>query len=261
MVTSFKFLSNEKYENAVLLVGLPGIGLVGKIAVDYLLKHLKSKRIAEIFSDSFPPSVFVQSGIIDSIKNDLFVFKHKKKTFLFLAGPVQPFLDPKTGTSKEHYEFAEKIVSTVKDMGVKEIYTLAGINIGRKRLETEPNIIAAATDKKVLQNVKKAGAKYSKEGSLISGAAGLFLGEAKKQNIKGACIMGETNAGLVYGDHGSAKKVIELLVKLFGFKISMKGIEKESKKIEKSFVQLNKQLESREEEKDTKGKSGLTYVR
>ena len=38
MPTTVKMLSDKKFKNAVLFTGLPGIGLVGKIAVDYLLK-------------------------------------------------------------------------------------------------------------------------------------------------------------------------------------------------------------------------------
>ena len=70
--------------------------------------------------------------------------------------------------------------------------------------------------------------------------------------------MGETNSQLVYGDHGSAKKVIEVLAKKYKFKINMKLIDKETKEIEKQFNELNKQLESIDEEAPSEG---LNYVR
>ena len=93
---------------------------------------------------------------------------------------------------------------------------------------------------------------------LISGAAGLVLGLGKNNGIEGACIMGETNAKLIYGDHGSAKKILELLVKKYGFKIDMGRIEKDAKEIETSFSQLAKQLETTEEPFPSEG---LSYVR
>ncbi|MCX6801310.1 MAG: PAC2 family protein [Candidatus Diapherotrites archaeon] len=258
MPTRILVLKKTAFSDAVLLVGLPGIGLVGKIAVDYLLKQFKTEKIAEILSDSFPPSIHTKNSKIFLIKNELFHFKHKKKDFLFLAGPVQPALDFKVGSSHEHYEFAETLVNFFKSIGVKEIVTLAGINVGGARLSAKPKVIVAATDDKVLLLWKKAGAKEDKKEGLISGAAGLIVGIGRLHAIEGACLMGETNVQLVYGDHGSAKSVIEVLSRRFGFRLDMHSIEKETKNIEKAFTELNKQLEIHEEEKPS---NGLTYVR
>lgn len=258
MATKIKFLKKKELKDAVLLTGLPGIGLVGKISVDYLLKQFKAEKIAELTSDSFPPSVHTFDSQIELIRDEMHYCSINGKDFLFLTGPVQPSLDFHYGSAQEHYEFASAIVEAVAPLGVKEIYTLAGINIGDQRLTKEPEIVAAATSKKLLAELKKLGAITQKQDGLISGAAGLILGIAKEKNIEGACLMGETNASLVYGDHGAAKKLIEFLVKLFGFSIKMEEIEKESKNIEAAFTQLTKQLQ---QEEDKPPKDGLSYVR
>jgi len=257
-MTEINFLKKKKFKNAVMFSGLPGIGLVGKIAVDYLLKQFKAEKIAEITSDAFPPSVHTKKSIIELIKDELYHYKFKGKDYIFLSGPVQPSLDATISSAKEHYEFAEKIVLAAKKLGVKEIYTLAGINVGEKRMNSEPKVIVAATDQKILESFKKLKAIEGHEEGLISGAAGLITGLALKHNMKGACLMGETNARLIYGDNGSAKKIIELLSLKFGFKVDMNQIEKESKEIEKAFQQLSKQLEEQQEDIPEKG---LSYVR
>jgi uncharacterized protein (TIGR00162 family) len=258
MPTKILVLKKLSLSDATLLVGLPGIGLVGKISVDYLLKQFKTEKVAEVLSDSFPPSIHTKGSKILLIKNEVFYLKYKKKDFLFLAGPVQPALDFKVGSSHEHYEFAETMVNFFKSLGVKEIVTLAGINVGGARMSSKPKVIVAATDEGVLGQWKKAGAKEDRKEGLISGAAGLIAGLGQLHGIKAACLMGETNAQLVYGDHGSAKSVIEVLSKRFGFKLDMHSIEKETKNIEKAFTELNKQLETIEEEKPS---NGLSYVR
>ncbi len=264
MATHIKFLKKSKLRSPILFTGLPGIGLVGKIAVDYLLKELKTEKIGEVYSDSFPPSVHTKGALIELIRDEIFLFKGQKNDFLFLAGPVQPTLDFRMGSAQEHYEFAEQIVKSMKDLGVKQIFTLAGINIGEKRMEKESDVIVAASSKKILDEFDKIGAKVDKKEGLISGAAGLLVGIGQVHGLEGACLMGETNANLVYGDHGAAKKVIELLVKRFGFKVGMSGIAKEAQEIEKAFQQLNKQLQElreRETEEEEKPKGGLSYVR
>ena len=40
--------------NPVLIEGLPGLGLVGKIALRYLIKQLKAKKVAYLYSPHFP---------------------------------------------------------------------------------------------------------------------------------------------------------------------------------------------------------------
>jgi hypothetical protein len=230
---------------------------VGKIAVDYMLKHLKGEKFAEIISDSFPPSVHTKKSIIELIKDDFFHVRHNNQDFVFLAGPVQPALDVNLGGASEHYEFAGKVVQTAKEINVTQIYTLAGINIGEKRMTVEPGIVVASSSERLLKELIASGAKPSQDEGLISGAAGLILGLAKEEGIEGACIMGETNARLIYGDHASAKKIIELLIKRHGFKIDMSQIEKDAIEIERAFTQLSKQLEEQEDSSD----NGLSYVR
>ncbi len=255
-----KILLTEKIalKDGILLVGLPGIGLVGKIAVDYLLKELKPRKIAEILSDSFPPSVHTKKSKIELIRNEIYYLNYKKQEFLILAGPVQPTLDFKVGSSHEHYEFSETLVNFFKSVGIVEIITMAGINIGEKRVNASPGVVIAATDDQTIKMWKSFGAKEDNKEGLISGVAGLLVGLGKLRSIKGACLMGETSAQLIYGDQGSAKRLLEILKKRFKFKLNMKSIEKDSKQIEKAFNELNSQLEAIEHA-ETNEK--LPYVR
>ncbi len=242
MSTRIEWLKKPALKKPVLYTGLPGIGLVGKIAVDYLLKQLKAQRIGLVYSDTFPPAVHTEAGVLNLISDEIYLVEWNSRHYLFLAGPVQPSLDGRVGTGRDHYEFAHALVSAFQDLGVKEFYTLAGINIGDRRMEKEPQVVIAATDQKVLDEFKKFGVLPGQEGGLISGAAGLILGEAKKAGLQGACLMGETHARLIYGDHGAAKKVLELLVKRHGFNLDMSGIKKESKAIEEAFSTLTKEI-------------------
>ena len=258
MATKIKFLTKKEFKNAVLLTGLPGIGLVGKICVDYMLKQMKAEKIAEITSDSFPPSVHTTDGIMGMITDEFYHLKQGGKDYLFLAGLVQPSLDMRSGSAAEHYDFASTIVDSLKARGLGEVCALAGINIGEKRMTSKPRVILAGTSKKILDKWTKVGAVVDKPEGLITGAAGLIPAIAARDGVDGVCLMGETNAKLIYGDHGSAKTVLELLVKRFGFKLKMKDIEKDAKEIEKAFSELTKQLTDQPEVDPIEK---LTYVR
>ncbi len=264
MVTTINVFKQQKLREPVLLVGLPGIGLVGKIAVDYLLSELKPKatKFAQVVSDSFPPAVHTKSSVLELISDNIYLYKGKTRDYLFLAGPVQPNLS-NISNSQEHYEFSEKIGWFAKKQGVKEIYTFAGINIGEKRLNQKPRVLAVASDKSTKEllkgkNIGNVVFDDSQGDTLISGVAGLLVGIAYySYGIPGCCFMGETDQKLIFGDQGSARSILCMMCELFGFKVDMKKIDTQAKKIEESFTQIQDKLKELEKKKE----ATASYIR
>ena len=52
-------LEKVNLNKPIVFIGLPGIGLVGKIAIDTIVKKTKAKKIGAIKGSFFPPVVFV----------------------------------------------------------------------------------------------------------------------------------------------------------------------------------------------------------
>lgn len=254
-------------KNPLLFVGLPGIGLVGKISIDYLIKELspKPQLIGKIYSSSFPPAVHEKNSLLELIFNEIYLYRTKSQDFLFIAGPVQPALG-NILNSHQHYEFSESISLFAKKHKIKTIYTFAGLNIGDKRITSTPRVIAVCTDLSTKTLLKKKKLKNlffqeSNQDALISGVAGLLLGVAyTSYKIPGVCLMGETNSKLTYGDPSSAKQLIDILTKLFSFKIDLKKINASAKKIETSFTEISKNLE-KISSKSEGSETPSTYIR
>ena len=62
-----------------LICGFPGTGLVGKLAVDYLIKELGAIHMADLFSSYFSPQVVIQAdGTTSIVKNSLYYVKKIK---------------------------------------------------------------------------------------------------------------------------------------------------------------------------------------
>lgn len=57
--TYVKEFAQVQANNPVLIEGLPGLGLVGKIAIRYLIKQLKAQKFAYLYSPHFPYFVLV----------------------------------------------------------------------------------------------------------------------------------------------------------------------------------------------------------
>jgi uncharacterized protein len=264
MATKIDITKPQKLRNPVMLVGLPGIGLVGKIAIDYLISELKPKAnvYATIVSDTFPPAVHAKSSLLEMISDNVYLYKGKTRDYLFVAGPVQPNLTS-ISNSQEHYEFSEKIAEFAKKQGIKEIYTFAGLNIGEKRLNQKPRVLAVSSDKETKERLKKKKIDNvifddTQGDTLISGVAGLLIGVAYyNHKIPGCCFMGETDQKLIFGDQGSARSVVSVISDLFDFKVDMKKIDTQAKKIEESFTEIQNKIKELEKKKE----EPVSYIR
>ncbi len=249
-----------KLKDPIMLIGLPGIGLVGKIVVEYIAQKTKSEKIGSIYGSMFPPLVLVdKKGKINLIKDELFYLKTKTQDFILVTGDVQPPIgNPQA--DEAHYYFAKKIIDIAKQLKVKKIYTFAGIDIGDIRITKDPKIQFATNSEKEKKILLKSKIKQTKEDLTISGAAGIVIGLAREEKIDGACILGETSGKLIYGDFDSAKSVLEFIVKHFKLNFNLKDIKTEADKITKAFKQIVDELKTISENQPDEGHR-LTYTR
>ncbi len=244
--TTVNYVSKKpKLNNPLLIEGLPGIGNVGKLAVEHLIEETKAKRFAEIYSKDFPPQVFINpDGTVKLVNNEFYYLKAKKKNdrdIVLLTGDYQGL------SSQGQYELVEKILDICEELGVKEIFTLGGYGLGHD-IE-EPKVLCATTDKSLVKVMKKHGAVFKKNepGGGIVGASGLLLGIGKIRGFQGTCFMGETPGYLV--DPKSAKAVLKVLMKATGLKVGLSALEKKAKEIEHIAHQL-REIEGMSKEKN-----------
>jgi len=205
-----------------LITGLPGMGRAGHVAAAYILSKMENTIVADIYSEYFPQQVVIgKGGIINPIRNRLH-YVRADEPFFVLAGDSQP-----VGASPEgFYRYTEQILEVVKDLGVTEIYTLAGIDRGAKRLASKPGVVVAGTDEEIINRFKELGAKVD-DGGAITGVAGLLIGMGVLDGLRGACLMGETSAQLtVHGDPGAALAVTQMISEYLGFRIDLSELEK-----------------------------------
>ena len=71
-------ISKANLKNAILIEGLPGMGNVGKIAVDFLIDALDAKKVYEITSNRLPHCVFVNEENMVELPEIAVLFSFKK---------------------------------------------------------------------------------------------------------------------------------------------------------------------------------------
>jgi hypothetical protein len=235
-IVTVRFVDKKpKLKNPVLIEGLPGIGNVGKLAVEHLIEVTKAKKFAELYSKDFPPQVFINpDGTIKLVNNEFYyrkATKKKERDLILLTGDYQGL------SSQGQYELVEAILNLAEELGVKEIFTLGGYGLGHEI--KEPKVLFATTDRHLVKTTQKYGAIFKKNepGGGIIGASGLLLGLGKLRGFEGACFMGETPGYLV--DPKSAKAVLKIITKITNIDIDFTRLEAKAKEIEFIAKQLS----------------------
>jgi uncharacterized protein (TIGR00162 family) len=234
--TYIKQFTEIQPNNPILIEGLPGLGLVGKIALRYLIKQLKAKKIAYLYSPHFPYFVLVnKKGNVRLLRGAFYYYQNPKgNDILLFTG------DSQSQTIEGQYEIADRMLDFSEKHGVKTIATIGGYRMESKE---KPKVFIAATSQEVLQKAIQSGASLSTSGSPIVGTAVLILGLAKFKKIDAICLLGETRGYLP--DPLAAKSVLEVLKSTFNFDLDLAGLDEEIAKAETMVTRLQQIEEKR----------------
>ncbi len=224
-------------KNPVLIEGLPGLGLVGKIALRYMIKQLKAKKVAYLYSPHFPYFVLVnKKGNVRLLRGAFYYYQNPagSNDIILFTG------DSQSQTIEGQYEIADQILAFSERHNVKTIATIGGYRMEPKE---KPRVFIAATSQEILNKAIEGGATLSTAGSPIVGTAGLILGLAKFKKIEAFCLLGETRGYLP--DPQSAKSVLEVLKATFNFNLDMTAMDEEISRAETMVTRLQQIEEKR----------------
>ena len=220
-----QFGKSPRLNNAVFIEGLPGIGNVGKVAVDFLIDELKAKKLFEITSYTFPHSVFVnEDNLVELPIVEVFYKKMgSKKDILLLGGDVQPIDEISS------YEFSEKILDIAEKFRVKEMITLGGI--GLSEIPKKPKVYCTGNSKKIIERYKSdlvSNNLYGVVGPIV-GVSGLLLGLSARRDIESISFLAETYGHPMYLGIKGAKEILRILNKSLNLNLDVNKLDREIK--------------------------------
>lgn len=229
----------KKPKNCTIIEGFPGFGLVGTIASEFLIEHLKTEQIGKILFDDMPAMVAIHEN---KVIEPLGVFYNQKYNIVILHAI----------TAATHYEWgmAETIGKIASELQAKEIISLEGVGSGE---ESEGSrVFYYASDEKNAKAFEKAGIGALKEGIII-GVTGAVLLRVEKIPI--SCLFAETHSNLP--DSKAAAKVIEALDKYLGMDIDYKPLLEQAEKFEQKLKTI---MQKSQEAQDISDKKKLSYL-
>lgn len=225
--------------NPILIEGLPGIGNVGKTAVDFLVEELRAKKLFSFFSHKFPHSVFVdEDNLVEMPKIEVYYKKFpnlkgvKKKDLLLLVGDIQPI------DEESCYNFCEEILNISKTFSCSEVIATGGI--GLQDFTGHPKVYCTSNDKELYSEYTKKGMGVQKNifgvvGPIL-GVSGVLLGLGKMRNVKAVALLAETLDSPIYLGIKGAKEILKVIDKRFSYGIKIEKIDNEIAELEKEIM-------------------------
>jgi uncharacterized protein len=245
-------------KDPILIEGLPGIGNVGKIAVDFLIDELQAKPIYSFHSYNMPNSVFVNDKNLVELPSIILyaVQRKRKRDILILAGDIQPVDEVSS------YTFTEHILKEFQKIGGKEIITLGGI--GLSDVPERPRVFCTGTKRKMINDFKKGlhlqTKLYGVVGPIV-GVSGLLVGLAPEYKMDALALLCETHGHPMYLGIKGARELLTILDKKYSLKINVKDLEKEIERIEEEILKRREEImEVQEQNEQAKRGERISYI-
>ena len=221
----------EKPKNPIIIEGFPGLGLIGTISTEYLIKHLDAKSIGYISSQKIPPMVAIHNS---KIIQPLEVYYAKSKNIIILHALAD--------IRGMEWEIAEALIELYSQLKAKEVISLDGI-LGQSK---ETNTYYFTNDLKN-KRISKSKANPLKEGIILGVTAALLL---KNSQLITTGFFVETHSKLP--DSKAAAKIIEMLDGYLDLGVNYKPLEKAATEFEEQlqgYVEKMKTASKKTEEK------------
>jgi len=234
--------------NPILIQGLPGLGFVGKIAVDFLIDQLKPKKLADLYSAyiGLPDGdmgVRVElDGTFTLPKYEFYAFTETEPNLIFLTGDIQP-------VAWGQYNVTNSILDFSCKQGCNMVLCLGGYGIQSRHMDL---VYAIGDNLKTVEELKQLQGVQLAQSGAVKGAFGVLLGLAKQREVKCFGLLGVTPG--THPDLRAARNVLRVLAKIYKLPIELADIDRKVEEMEgrvKKFREFQSAMPQQEQPRET----------
>lgn len=233
-------------DDPLVVVGLPGIGLVGKLAASTIAKQLGLEKVADLFFGDFPPQAVVDAdGGLEIPKAELWAKRmDEAPDVVVLTGDAQPT------TPRGVFAFAASTCELLKRFKCSAL--VAGGAMVTGRVPEEPRVHVASTHPSLLERFTSLRSKRCQPmaGGVITGLNGVLPAwMGRVEGVPGACLLAEVVPGLEV-DPRAAKAVLEAVKETFGHEFDHPDLDALVERVEESLKAMARASEATREKGD-----------
>lgn len=218
----------------VLVEGLPGVGLVGKLAADHLVEELDMTYYASCHCEGLPRVAVYETGS-PAVRPPVRIYADEERDLLVLQADVP--VSPRVAT-----EFASCVTGWLVDNDVTPVY-LSGL---AEKKEDVPEMYGIATgDGEGL--LADCGIDTPTENGVVSGPTGALLAEAGEQDIDGVGLVVQSNPN--FPDPEAARVLLTKGIEpLASIEVDTEKLVEQADKVAEARERLAKQMQEASEE-------------
>ncbi|MEM4399496.1 MAG: PAC2 family protein, partial [Candidatus Nitrosocaldus sp.] len=219
-----------KMESRYIFIGLPDVGLVGSIAVSYMIDSVKMVEIGHVESDLFPPILLVRNG---EVKNPIRLYSDGSNMIALISEmPIHP---------STLQEFATSIADWFKRMRPRLVISITGIPVQNRLNIDKPKVFYIASDEHISSLMRSTQALVFEEG-IIFGAYAAILKACMSRDISTLTLF--TQSHLNFPDPFASIEALDVLNKALNISIDLNELREEAEMIRIKTRELMKQTES-----------------
>lgn len=239
--TEYKFeILKSDITNPFMLIGWPGIALVGKIAITTIQKSLKAKQFIKIEYDDFPPKSIVDKGEMKLPTANIY-FKSNNDIDLFLfTADFQP------QTADGIYEFSKNLCELMKSItdNKMQMYISTGALVP-EAIPESVKVYVSGTDRKIVEKFLKLKNTKLMESGIIAGANGILPAYAGlKGYAPGICLLAETvPVPMLNADPKASRALVSTIKDYFSLsEVTFEELDKQVNELEKMISSIKSRV-------------------
>jgi uncharacterized protein len=211
-----KIVENESIPaKAVIINGLPDVGLVGLLAASHIISFLKLREVGAIESDLFPPMIVLHGGV------------PKAPMRMFAGNGLVVIISETVIPGSLIRPLANTLVDWAGQNGARLMMSLGGMAVANRQDIDMPKVFAALSAKSVESQLNGA-AEVLEEGYIV-GAYGLLLRNCAQASIPAITLL--TQSHYNYPDPEAAAVALTAVNKILGLKVDASELLKKGEEI------------------------------
>ncbi|MFW5746139.1 MAG: proteasome assembly chaperone family protein [Nanoarchaeota archaeon] len=231
---------HETPKNPIIIEGFPGFGLIGTITTEFLIEHLKMRRIGHIYFPEIASMVAIHNG---DMVHPIGIFYNEEHNLVIVHIIAN-------AQGLEH-KIADQIMQLASRTEASHIITLEGV-AGEAKDGATVFCYRNSTENPIADKLEEKGIKPLSEGIVMGVTSALML---KARDLPLSALFAMTHSQLP--DSKASAEVIKVLDEMLGLQVDYHPLLKAAQIFEQKLKNIMTQTQNAMDEKQ---KKQINYV-